>query len=218
MKSFFTIGALVVISAFILRADAYPTFNAQRPDGVLPANNCWTLTVSPDKVLTLPADAKSGCTKAPEPNTTYLSSRAILLSNIKANTEALFKSTFLLTSPGGATYEVTVPPAKDEPKKPKLDSGQTATLNQNDAKWITFTGTGLAAIKAAKIDAVVLEQRFTAGKTEADKDKLQLFVPRSVSGKSGDLDITFYDDSQKVLDTASIKVTCTTCKAKTEKR
>lgn len=113
---------------------------------------------------------------------------------------------------------MTVPPAKDEPKKPKLDPGQTATLNQNDAKWITFTGTGLAAIKAAKIDAVVLEQRFTAGKTEADKDKLQLFIPRSVSGKSGDLDITFYDDSQKVLDTASIKVTCTTCKAKTEKR
>ncbi len=56
--------------AFILRADVYPTFNAQRPDGVLPANNCWTLTVSPDKVLTLPADAKSGCAKAPEPNTT----------------------------------------------------------------------------------------------------------------------------------------------------
>ena len=185
-------------NTYILRAKANPDFTS----------GCKKLLVGPGREVTIPA---KDC--AATDHVRYLTSNSVLITGLKAADGALFSDKFLLLN-GPAPYEVAVPPAKKDPAKPAFDGGQTPSIGQNDARWITVTGTELDGVFAAKINALAIDLRLTAAKKPADKDKLQLYIPRSISEKSGDLDITFYDTSNKVIDTVPLRIVCMSCKTK----
>ena len=175
-----------------------------------PDPKCLTLLVGPLTRIKLP---NAACDDF-DPRTTYLTNASILIAGLSDGNPAptLFQDKFILMTPHGASYEVTVPPAKAEARKPALDKGQSFAIHQNDSRWIEILGTGLQAVAAAKVNGVVLEMRLIAGKKPEDKDKLQLNIPRSISQKSGDVDITLYDATNKVIDTVPLKIICAGCK------
>lgn len=180
------------------------------PVDLTPDPACWTLLVGPQTRIKLPT---FGCEDF-DPHTTYFNNASILIAGLSDGTPAptLFQDKFVLMTSKGAAYEVTVPPAKPEAKKPAVDKGQSFSIHQNDARWIELLGTGLQGVAAAKVNGVTLEMRFVAGKKADDKDKLELSIPRSISEKSGAVDITLYDGTNKVIDTVPLKIICAGCK------
>jgi hypothetical protein len=191
--------------SFLLKAKTLEHFAIQsnESDG---KQNCWELVVGPEARIVLPA---GHCTYA-DPGAKRITNNSILISSLPNG--AVFKDRFILLSPGGFPYELTVPPSKPDPKKPAFVKEPVPTINQFDARWIELLGDGLQAVASAKINGANAEIRVIAAKKPEDKDKLQVNVTRAISEKPGDVDITFYDGNTKVVDTVRIRVICTACK------
>lgn len=197
--------------SFLLKALTNPNFEALES-----AHGCWTLQVGPDYEINLPT---VGCSNKPDvKNMQKLTATTILIRNIpEKKGSPLFKDTFVLKDNVRSFYELSVPAAKAEIKKPVFVPKQNPTVNQNDSRWVSVQGTGLEGVTSAKINDVPIDLRLIAAKKPKDKDQLQLNIQRTISNKSGDVDITFYDSSNKVIDTVPLKIVCTRCNSSSAK-
>jgi hypothetical protein len=200
-----------VSESFLLKALTDPNF-----ESLDKAGGCWTLEVGPDYEINLPT---SKCTNHPDSkNMQKLTATTILIREIpEKKGSPLFEDKFILKDNVKGFFEVAVPAAKAEAKKPAFAAKQTLTINQNDSRWVTVLGTGLEGVTSVKINSVPIDLRLTAAKKPEDKDQLQLNIQRTISEKPGDVDITFYDSSNKVIDTIPLKIVCTSCKSTSSK-
>jgi hypothetical protein len=120
--------------SFLLRALTDPNF-----ESLDKAGGCWTLEVGPDYEINLPT---TKCTNHPDSkNMQKLTATTILIRDIpEKKGSPLFKDKFVLKDNTRSFYELTVPAAKAEAKKPTFVAKQAPTINENDSRWVTVLG------------------------------------------------------------------------------
>ena len=82
-----------------------------------------------------------------------------------------------------------IPDGKPVPVPPKLDPNQKRTIKKDSSAGISFTGTGLGAIKSAKFEGKDL-----VIKADDDGKKLTVYATRDVTAKTGEAVIMLQTD------------------------
>jgi hypothetical protein len=99
------------------------------------------------------------------------------------------------------TYPLSVPKDDSDTTKPTLDKGQSATVTQHDAVWVSFTGTALSGVGEVTISDTKLDINVAK-----DGKSIVVLIPKWATKDAANIDLTFADKQGGQIGTARVNV------------
>jgi hypothetical protein len=109
----------------------------------------------------------------------------------------------------GGTYPLNIPKDEGDTTKPTLDKGQSATVTQHDAVWVSFTGASLSGVGEVTISDTKLDINVAK-----DGKSMAVLIPKWATKDAANIDLTFADKQGSQIGTARVNVNASPSGAK----